>query len=370
LIGDRQHRIGAERSDPSWYASIEARLGAGLALLTVGFLAGYVVGLVTGEEEFVPIDVAFAPSAGPMVEAPNIAEETPVPPIAPTAHRAVPATPLAVPSERPPPLDVAVTRLPVAPPSDAMIAEVPQLRVPSTGPMIAIVIDDLGLLEAATESAIALDPSFTLAFLPYGDKASDLATKAHKAGHEVLLHMPMEPDGPFDPGPDALLTGLDHDEIRKRLGLALARVPPAMGLNNHMGSRFTTDAEAMAVVLDEVNARGMMMLDSVTTPNSVVGDLAQALGVPSGSRDVFLDNNRDPALIHQQLDELERIARATGSAIALGHPYQETIAVLTEWLPAARQRGFRLVPLSRLTKPRLQHPMIAAQLPDDDDERR
>ena len=141
-----------------------------------------------------------------------------------------------------------------------------------------------------------------------------------------------------------------------------------MGLNNHMGSRFTADPEAMAVVLDEVNLRGMMMLDSVTTPNSVVRELAQSLGVPSTARDVFLDNNRDPALIHQQLDELERIARVTGRAVALGHPYQETIAVLNEWLPAARQRGFRLVPLSRLTKPRLQHPMIAAQLPGGDED--
>ncbi len=339
----------------------------------LGFLAGYVAGLLTGQDEYQPLDVALAPSAGPVSETdrvPGKAEEALIPSHVPTADRTAPVRPLTVPSERPPRPDFAATRLPISPPSDTVVTDAPPPVAPPTGPMIAVVIDDLGLLEAATESAIALDPTFTLSFLPYGEKAGELATKARDAGHEVLLHMPMEPDGPVDPGPDALLTGLAPDEIRARLGLALARVPQAMGLNNHMGSRFTADAEAVAVVLDEVNTRGMMMLDSVTTPDSVIGELAQALGVPTSARDVFLDNNRDPALIRQQLDELERIAQATGQAIAICHPYRETIAVLNEWLPAARKRGFRLVPLSRLAKPQLQHPMIAAQLPGRDDELR
>jgi polysaccharide deacetylase 2 family uncharacterized protein YibQ len=351
-------------------ATFGARLGAGVALLTVGFLAGYVVGLVTDDQAYEPLDVAIAPSAGPASDADrglDRAEEAVRPPRVPTADRTSPVRPMTVPSERPPRADIAAARLPISPPSDAVVTGAPPLA-PPTGPMIAVVIDDLGLLEAATDLAIALDPSFTLSFLPYGEKAGELAAKARDAGHEVLLHMPMEPDGPVDPGPDALLTGLAPDEIRARLGLAFARVPQAMGLNNHMGSRFTADAEAVAVVLDEVNARGMMMLDSVTTPDSVIGELAQALGVPTSARDVFLDNNRDPALIRQQLDELERIAQATGQAIAICHPYRETVAVLNEWILAARERGFRLVPLSRLAKPQLRHPMIAAQLPDRDDE--
>ncbi len=371
MIGDRRHRIGGTPPRQRRISTLERRLGVGLSLVAFGFLSGYVVGLVTGEDEYLPIDVAIAPAAGPTSstdQAPNMAQETPTQPISPASYRVSLAVPLLVPSERPPaPGQADVNRRDSAA-GEPTLADVPRPDMPATGPMVAIVIDDLGLLEAATESAIALHPAFTLAFLPYGEKAAELAQKAHQAGHEVLLHMPMEPDGPVDPGPGALITGLAPEEIRERISLALDRVPSAMGLNNHMGSRFTADAEAMAVVLDEINLRGMMVLDSVTTPNSVVSELAKAIGVPSESRDVFLDNDRDPALIHQQLDELERIAQVTGQAIALGHPYRETIAVLEEWLPAARKRGIRLVPLSRLAQPRLHHPMIAAQLPDGEED--
>lgn len=339
---------------------MEGRIAVGLALLTVGFVSGLLVGLGGGEEETLPLDVAIAPSAGPEAttgEGPGEA-----------VRRISLVAPITVPSERPPTASQAALNGALAPPPGAVLEDVPRPELPSNGPMVAIVIDDLGLLEAATESAIALHPSFTLAFLPYGEKAGELAEKAHKAGHEILLHMPMEPAGALDPGPDALVTGLAPEEIRHRLGLALDRVPSAMGVNNHMGSLFTSDAEAMAVVLDEINVRGMMVLDSVTTPNSVISDLASAIGVPNGARDVFLDNDRDPALIHQQLDELERIAQVTGRAIGLGHPYRETIAVLQDWYPAAQKRGIRLVPLSRLARPRLQHPMIAAQLPEGEED--
>lgn len=366
MIGNRDLRIGGRPPAAPRARAFGGKLAVGAGLLAFGFLAGYVAGLLSGEEDTGPLDVAIAPSAGPVTDTDRRfdADKRVRPPRVPTADRTVPGTPIAVPSERPPRPDVAAVRLPISPPSEAIPGATERQAAPADGPMIAVVIDDLGLLEAATETAIALDPGFTLSFLPYGEKSGELAAKARAAGHEVLLHMPMEPDGLVDPGPDALLIDLTPDQIRTRLGLALSRVPQAMGINNHMGSRFTADADAMAVVLDEVNARGMMMLDSVTTPDSVIGELAQAIGVPNSARDVFLDNDRDPALIHQQLDELERIAQATGKAVALCHPYRETIVVLSAWLPAARQRGFRLVPLSRLAEPRLRHPMIAARLPD------
>jgi polysaccharide deacetylase 2 family uncharacterized protein YibQ len=171
----------------------------------------------------------------------------------------------------------------------------------------------------------------------------------------------MEPSGDADPGPDALLTRLSAEAIRERLGAALDRVPGAIGLNNHMGSLFTADASAMAAVLDEVEARGLMILDSVTTPHSVTTDLATALGVPSGSRDVFLDNERDPEAIERQLAEVERIARASGLAVAIGHPYDETLEVLARWVPRARAAGLVFVPISAAAIPPLPDPVLAAR---------
>lgn len=237
----------------------------------------------------------------------------------------------------------------------------PRPALPPGAAKVAIVVDDMGLLVGATVRAIALDPAVSLAFLPYAPDTATLAAEARRAGHQVLLHMPMEPSGDADPGPDALLTRLSAAEIRERLGAALDRVPGAIGLSNHMGSLFTADASAMAAVLDEVKARELMILDSMTTPHSVTIALAHALGVPSGARDVFLDNEREPQAIERQLAEVERIARASGVAVAIGHPYDETLEALARWLPRARAAGLVLVPISAAATPPLPESVLAAR---------
>ena len=344
------------------------RLGSIVALLLLGFFLGRFSG-VLDEPEKVALGAELAPSAPAVPTRPEPPDRT---------AEAAPSGPFALPTTVPHSGEIATGERAVGP----GLADLPdgyearRLPAPLALPapivpappttLIAVVIDDVGFVEAATEMAIALDPLFTLSFLPYGDHIEKFAAQARDAGHEVLLHMPMQPSGAIDPGPNALLSGLSAAEIRQRLGAAFARVPQAVGLNNHMGSLLTTDAEAMAVVLDEVMARGMMALDSVTTPNTVIGELAAALGVPNSSRDVFLDNDRDPALIALQLEELERVARATGSAIALCHPYEETIAALNAWWPAARARGVQLVPISALARPALDHPMVVARVPAED----
>jgi polysaccharide deacetylase 2 family uncharacterized protein YibQ len=345
------------------------RFGSVVALLLLGFILGRFSGVLVRPVE-IALDSGIAPSA---LAVPT----TPEPPNRTT--EASPPGPFAMPTTVPhsggrASVDRAVGPSPAELPDGYQALRLPPLLAlpspavpPPATTLVAVVIDDVGFVESATEMAIALDPLFTLSFLPYGDHVEKFAAQAREAGHEILLHMPMQPSGAIDPGPNALLSGLSADEIRARLGAAFARVPQAVGLNNHMGSLLTTDAAAMAVVLDEIMARGMMALDSVTTPNTVIGELAVALGVPTESRDVFLDNDRDPALIALQLEELERVARATGSAIALCHPYEETIAALKAWWPAARARGVQLVPISALARPALDHPMVVARVPAEDD---
>ena len=220
-------------------------------------------------------------------------------------------------------------------------------------PQVAVLIDDMGLLTGATRKAIALDPAVSMAFLPYARDTPALAREALLAGHRVLLHMPMEPAGIADPGPNALLVGMAPAEIRLRLAKAFDRVPGAIGLNNHMGSRFTSNATAMASVIDVIASRGLMILDSMTTSDSVVRQLARPLGIPSGARDVFLDNHRDPAAIDLQFAEAERIARNTGLAVAIGHPYDETIEAIQRWLPRARAAGISPVTIDFAVEPAL-----------------
>ena len=218
-------------------------------------------------------------------------------------------------------------------------------------PVIALVIDDCGLGLHGTHAAIALPPEVTLAFLPYGRRARALSKTAGARGHDVILHMPMQPMGDEDPGPAPLTMNLSPDQVRQRVQEAFAAVPSAIGLNNHMGSRFTADAVALRPVMQEIKSRRLFFLDSVTSPRSAGSVAARQAGVPALARDVFLDNVISPQSIEVQLALTESVARRNGSAIAIGHPHPATLHALGKWLPTLERRGFRLVRLKELLAP-------------------
>ena len=218
-------------------------------------------------------------------------------------------------------------------------------------PMIALVIDDLGLSQRKARRTIALPAPLTLAFLPYAHNLPALADAGRRAGHELLVHVNMEPkDHDVDPGQNALLTSLGDDELRRRLEWALGRFDGYIGINNHMGSRFTEWPEGMEIVIETLKRRGLLYLDSVTSDKSVGPALARAHGEPYASRDVFLDHDRHPDSIARQLRQTERIARRRGYAIAIGHPYDVTFEALQHWLPDVVRRGFVMVPLSAIVR--------------------
>lgn len=213
-------------------------------------------------------------------------------------------------------------------------------------PAIAIVIDDLGPDVTATRTAIALPKAVTLAFLPYGDDTPSLARAAGRAGHQVMVHAPMEPEGADDPGPMALRTGLSAAENLRRFDWDLSRVPGYAGVNNHMGSLFTQDRAALMPVMERLSGTGAFFLDSRTTAKSVVVPLARAFGIASAGRDVFLDDVETADAVEDQLAETERIARENGVAIAIGHPHAVTLEALRIWTAYVTRRGYRLVPVS------------------------
>ena len=228
---------------------------------------------------------------------------------------------------------------------NAVVTIVPPGRVP-----IAIVIDDMGVDRARSERAAALQAPLTLAFLPYARGFEAQIAAARTRGHEILVHMPMQPVGHEDPGPEALTVALDGNEIRRRLAAVLDRAGPAVGINNHMGSRFTVERDVMRPVLEELQARGLLFLDSVTVGATVGPGLARAMGVPYATRDVFLDNDPSMSAIQARLAELEATARRQGHGVAIGHPHDGTIAALADWLPGAASRGFALVPVSTIVR--------------------
>ena len=218
-------------------------------------------------------------------------------------------------------------------------------------PMIAVVIDDAGLNRRATARVLNLPAPLTLAFMTYADDLDRQSAEARRLGHEVMLHVPMEPVGAeIDSGPNALRTRDGAPEVLRRLRWGLDRLPNAVGVNNHMGSLFTTSEPGMAVVMEELKARGLLFVDSKTVAESVGARVAERFGVPYAVRDVFLDNDKVADAVQDQLLRVEEVARRRGHAIAIGHPHDATIDALLTWLPTLEARGFVLVPVSAIIR--------------------
>lgn len=215
-------------------------------------------------------------------------------------------------------------------------------------PAIALVIDDLGWNRRAAAAINQLPGPMTLAFLPYGPRLEEQARAARAAGHELLVHVPMEPRGPESPGPNALTSELEPAELVSQLGIHLRSFRGFVGINNHMGSLLTTDPERMAIVMAELRRRGLLFLDSRTAPGSVAARTAARMGVPHAERDVFIDNELDLESVLRELARTERIARDHGDAVAIGHPHDVTLQALRTWLPTLEARGIALVPISTI----------------------
>ncbi len=219
----------------------------------------------------------------------------------------------------------------------------------SAKPMLAIVIDDLGLAEEASYTLAKMDGPYTLAYLPYADNLPEQTRLVRAAGHELMVHMPMQPRSQdADPGTNALLTGLAPEEFTRRLEWNLQRFNGYVGINNHMGSALTEDAGAMVRVMVRLRHDGRLFLDSLTSPKSIGVRAAKATGVPYIARDIFLDNVREEGPILEQLAKAERIAELRGYAVAIGHPYEVTLETLAKWEKSADGTKVTLVPISQL----------------------
>lgn len=216
------------------------------------------------------------------------------------------------------------------------------------GPRIAIVIDDLGYHRSRGEAVIELPVPITCAIIPSAPHARHLSALAVSRNREILVHLPMEgrPGAPLDAGGIAL--GMSEMEVTAQVREALALLPAARGLNNHMGSGITASLEPMNWLMNALAERQLFFLDSRTTPDSVAESVARTHGLATAGRDIFLDNDRDLLHINEQFNKLLRIARRRGHAVAIGHPYPETITYLQQVLPLLEQAGVKVVPVSEL----------------------
>ena len=221
--------------------------------------------------------------------------------------------------------------------------------IPDGTPKIAIIIDDMGVSYGNSVKTIELDAPLTLAFLPYADGLPKMTADADTAGHELMIHMPMQAmTNPVSLGPIAIKAGMSADEVHENMEAAFETFEGYEGLNNHMGSKATQDPALMSAVMESLKERGLFFVDSRTISSSVAAETAREYGLPVAVRDVFLDHEDTPEFVSGALRKLERIAAKKGHAIAIGHPKNATIQALQKWLPDAQKRGFEIVHVSEL----------------------
>ena len=192
-------------------------------------------------------------------------------------------------------------------------------------PTVMIVIDDIGHNYELGRQAIALPGPIHFAILPHSSFGVELAKLAHQQGKEILLHTPMSTINGRSAGPGELNTSQNQRQFINTLNHNISSIPHLQGINNHMGSLLTQKREPMSWLMREVKRRQLYFLDSRTSPLTVAEETAKHFDIPNLKRDVFLDNERRPQAIQQQFEQLLALAQQNGHAVAIGHPYPETI---------------------------------------------
>ena len=215
---------------------------------------------------------------------------------------------------------------------------------------LAIIIDDLGNSLRSGLDAIALPGPVSFAVMPHRKHSQTLAERAGRLGKDVLLHAPMSTQNDRKLGPGALRQELGEKAFKDKLRCALRSIPYIKGMNNHMGSLLTTQQNAMTWVMQVLEQEQLFFVDSRTHAQSVGFISAQQHGLHSAQRDVFLDNETDLEHIHQQFKKALAIAQQYGSAIIIGHPYDESLYYLKHVLPQLKETQVKLHSISDLLK--------------------
>jgi len=217
-------------------------------------------------------------------------------------------------------------------------------------PVVVIVIDDMGISHKRTADISSLQAPITSSFLTYSKDLDSQIQVAQDAGHEIIMHAPMQAKSNPDVAPDVLTIDMTAAEIATNFEKMLNKFHQISGINNHMGSLFTEHAEKLAPVMDILRRRGLFFLDSKTSPKSVAKQVAADYAVAYAHRHVFLDNTNEKNYVLKQLALTERIAHRNGYAVAIGHPKHATFLALKEWLPTLKQKNIKMLPLSQVVK--------------------
>lgn len=216
---------------------------------------------------------------------------------------------------------------------------------------MAIVIDDFGYSSEPISAFAAIDRPLTFAVLPYRSSSNEAASRGVSSGHQVILHLPMEPLAASEQSERITINGgMSDTEIRETVARAIQAVPGIKGINNHQGSRATADQRVMRQVLSEIKENSLFFVDSRTNSQSVGVTTARQLGVKTAANDLFIDNTNEVAAVKRQLRTARDMALRDGSVIVIGHARLTTAAAVREMIPEIEESGVKLVFVSEMVR--------------------
>jgi polysaccharide deacetylase 2 family uncharacterized protein YibQ len=216
---------------------------------------------------------------------------------------------------------------------------------------VAIIIDDMGYNLEDLKKIISLKKPFTVSILPFSPYAKETALIAHENGLEVMLHLPLEsvnsenkeiPEG-------YILSRMSKEEIQEILEEDL-QIPHVKGVNNHQGSKITTDKSLMRIILEHLKERNLYFIDSLTTSNSIAFRVAQEMGIPSARRYIFLDSIIDEEYIRGKMEELFLKAQQRNNTVVICHPFKETLQILKEKIHLVEENNLELIFASQIVQ--------------------
>lgn len=217
-------------------------------------------------------------------------------------------------------------------------------------PVVAIIIDDIGYNRKQGLAALALPGDFTYALIPYSPNALTFAKAAASQDKEVMLHTPMSDIQRRPVSKGGLTMAMNETDVIETLNSSIDSLPNIRGVNNHQGSLLTQQYETMQWVMKTLKQRDLYFVDSRTTHRSVAYKTATEYHVPALRRDIFLDHERSTDFLQTQFTALMALAKRRGYAVAIGHPYPETIRFLSENINRLEENGIKLLPVSKIVQ--------------------
>ena len=226
----------------------------------------------------------------------------------------------------------------------------PPVKIEKPKYFISIILDDWGWNLKRVEEIEEIKEPLTLSILPFSPYSKDVIERLKGKNFEFLLHLPLQPKPPsqcLDKG--LIRVDMEEDEIIEQFHKDIGVLYPYVkGVNNHMGSLFTSNEKKMRILLNEIKKMDLFFVDSMTSRNSCGYYLAKKMGIKTAKRDVFLDNSSDPEIIKKNLYKLVKIAKKKKKAIGIGHARKNTIMVLKREIPKIKKEGIEIVYVSEL----------------------